>query len=640
MSKIARMMQQATAGAGGAGLDVDSLFSTFLYDGGGSQDITNSIDFSNEGGMVWIKARDDSTSNHLYDTERGVLKRVTLDTTEEETTDNYSLSAFYNNGFRVLSDLATIGLNKNNKDYVSWSWRKAENWFDIQTYTGNGSSQTISHNLGCEVGMMFIKKLTGGTANWMIWHRSLGGANKYLRPNTSPTGTSTSRLNNTLPTSSGFTVGNDGDTNSSGANYVCYLFAHNNNDGKFGPSGDQDIVKCGTYTGNGSTQDINLGFEPQWIIIKTNSTTGPWYIWDSMRGVVTGGDDWYLRANESGDEGDANNIKFNSTGFSLENSTVNANAETYVYMAIRRGPLAAPTDATKVFAMDSNGLSANSEGVYFTSNFPVDFTIMKERTHSSDPWYAMSRLQGSGNYLDTANTTAESGGISNGTFDHMTGWMQSGSANMSWMWKRAPGYFDVVAYTGDFTTSNSIAHNLGVAPEMMWIRRRDAVEAWQVPVLITSSGYRNMRLDTTYEGQAISSYSDYTGLKSQPTSTNFVLGQNSQTNASGGAFIAYLFATVAGVSKLGSFSHTYGGTTNVDCGFSSGVRFLIIKRYSTANEWMVFDSVRGIVSGDDARLQLDSNAEENNGDYIDPYASGFSAGSDLNTGDYIFYAIA
>ena len=119
MSNIARMMQRATAGAGGAGLDVDELFSTFLYDGGGSKDITNSIDFSNEGGMVWFKARDDSTGNHFYDTERGVLKRVTLDTTEQETTDNYSLSAFYNNGFRVLSDLGSVGLNKNNKDYVS-----------------------------------------------------------------------------------------------------------------------------------------------------------------------------------------------------------------------------------------------------------------------------------------------------------------------------------------------------------------------------------------------------------------------------------------------------------------------------------------------------------------------------------------
>ena len=249
----------------------------------------------------------------------------------------------------------------------------------------------------------------------------------------------------------------------------------------------------------------------------------------------------------------------------------------------------------------------------------------------------------------STNATSAEATDSNLKYDFMNGVYDSTGSNSAyygWMWKRAPGYFDVCCYTGDGTTSNTQSHNLGVAPELMIIRRRDAVEAWQVPALITSSGYRNMRLDTTYEGQAISSYSDYTGLQSQPTSTQFVLGQNSQTNANGGAFIAYLFATVAGVSKVGSYTGDSSDGKIIDCGFSSGARFVLIKCTTTVGDWFVFDTVRGIVEGNDAKLALNStDAEVSSYDYVEPHSSGFKVntiGSAVNGSGktFIFYAIA
>ena len=73
MSNIARMMQRATAGAGGAGLDVDEVFSTDLYTGNSSsKTITNGIDLSGEGGLIWTKNRNSTDYHVLQDDERGL----------------------------------------------------------------------------------------------------------------------------------------------------------------------------------------------------------------------------------------------------------------------------------------------------------------------------------------------------------------------------------------------------------------------------------------------------------------------------------------------------------------------------------------------------------------------------------------
>ena len=121
---------------------------------------------------------------------------------------------------------------------------------------------------------------------------------------------------------------------------------------------------------------------------------------------------------------------------------------------------------------------------------------------------------------------------------------------------------------------------------------------------------------------------------------------SSAANASGETYIAYLFATLAGVSKVGSYTGT-GADLNVDCGFSSGSRFILIKRTDSTGDWYVWDSLRGITAGNDPYLLLNSTAAEvTSTDYIDPLSSGFtvtsSAPAALNAsgGSYIFLAIA
>jgi hypothetical protein len=639
MSTKKKLFLSAAGAAGGAGLDVDEVFSTYLYDGTGSaQTITNGIDLDGEGGLVWIKNRENQFQDHsLFDTTRSPSYVLYSNTTHASSLSASRFSSFNTNGFTVGTDTST---NESGKDIVSWTFRKASKFFDVVTYTGDGTAgRTISHNLGTTVGSIFIKR-TDASSGWRVFHRSEGGTKYAMLQSTNAFASASTVWNNTNPTDSVFTVGSDTDTNGSGGSFVAYLFAHNDGDGEFGPDADQDVIKCGSYTGNGSTQDINLGFEPQWIMIKSSSTTGAWYIWDNMRGVVTGGNDWYLRANESSDESDANNIKFNSTGFSLENATVNANAENYIYIAIRRGPLAEPTSATDVFAMDDrSGGPPNA-----VSGFPVDMGLFTNKASTDNKYIGTRLTQGKRLYT---NLTDVEGSSSELAFDYSTGFIDrsdTSTDNIHWMWKRAPSYFDVVTYSGNSST-NTLNHNLGVAPEMIWYKARDGAISWRVHANITSSGYDRLVLNDSAAKIDTETYGSTKELVSQPTATQLVLGSGSGTNNSSSyTYIAYLFATLAGISKVGNFTGT-AATQTIDCGFSSGARFVLIKETNTSGGWMVFDTFRGIVSGNDARLELDdTGAESTASDILDPHSSGFQlpSSSFVNASgrECIFYAIA
>ena len=110
--------------------------------------------------------------------------------------------------------------------------------------------------------------------------------------------------------------------------------------------------------------------------------------------------------------------------------------------------------------------------------------------------------------------------------------------------------------------------------------------------------------------------------------------------------VAYLFASCPGVSKVGSYTGT-GSTVQVNCGFTAGARFVLIKRTDAGGNWYVWDSARGIVAGNDPYLLLNSTAAEvTSTDWVDTLATGFevsNAGSNLvnvNGGTYLFLAVS
>jgi len=651
------------AAAGGAAdvLGVEDVFNTWLYTGNAStQTITNGIDLAGEGGMVWFKQRDTPGEfPAIVDTERGRTKVLyPSDSYAEFTTANSSthdLISFNSDGF-TLGTVEDINANHSGKKNVSWTFRKTPGFFDVVTWTGDGSStgQVISHNLGSTPGFIVVKE-RNGTAWWTCWHRSLGGARIFLNDTSASTtaniqlyfGDGTSYV---APTDSSFTV-NSNDLNQSGNTYVAYIFAHD--DAQFGTNEDESIIKCGSYTGNGSTgQSINLGWEPQWVLIKKSSTTGDWHLFDNMRGglVASGSattNNPVLYANTSGAEvNETDAIYVDSQGFNFRsgstNGACNASGVSFIYIAIRRGPMKTPEAATDVF--DINTVSSNVAAPW-TPGFPVDM-LFNSSLSSAAP-YVASRLTGNKASLRTSSLNAEyNDGSEYYNFDLTTntisqGWFGGTQDCARYSFRRAPGFFDVVAYTGT-GVARTVDHNLGVAPELMIVKRRESAAAgWSVYSQFLGNT-DNLRLDEAYATSSSAAVWNNTS----PTSTVFTVGTDVTTNTNTSTYIAYLFATLPGISKVGSYTGT-GSTLDVNCGFSAGARFVLIKRTDASGDWYLWDSARGITSGNAPYLLLNSTAAEvTNTDYIDPLSSGFQISStapaaiNASGGSFIYLAVA
>jgi len=649
------MPLQATSGAAsydafGGGVPVvpayiEEVFSTYLYTGNGtSQSINNGIDLAGKGGMVWTKSRSQATENLLWDTARGAQKYlISSSTGAQSTSTSDCVDSFASTGFVVKGTTIGGGTNANGTTYASWTFRKQPKFFDVITWTGTGGTgdRAIAHSLAAVPAAYTIKPLTF-VDNWQFRHKDLP-ANTNVFLNLTNAATSSGNRYGSVPnTSSTFYVNAAGAYNLSGETYVAYLFA--DNAGGFGLTGTDNVISCGSYTGNGSATGpvINLGYEPQWVLIKSSSagSTENWYIFDSMRGMVNGsGNDAYLIPNLTNAEAATILISPTATGFTLEdgNTPVNRSSTTYIYIAIRRGPMKVPTDATKVFI--PNKTTSTTASTTVTTNFPVDLTITKDVASGTNN-FVYDRLRGSlytsSRELITNSTAAESSRAYGLGFDNNTGYRNNVYNNNEtiawWNFRRAPSFFDEVCFTGDGTLT-PLAHNLGVSPELVIVKRRSSANGWYVSQYLSSPSYGQLNTTDAFTSQG-SSY--------PVTSTTFV----PVANTSGQTFVTYLFSTAAGVSKVGSYTGT-GTTKQVDCGFTAGARFVMVKATSTTGNWIVADSARGIVAGNDPALYLNSTAAEVTGlDWIDADNSGFvvnetaTIAANTNGVSYIFLAIA
>jgi hypothetical protein len=629
MDPITQQTVLAAAGsaAAGAGLYVEDVFSTDLWPGTASaKKITTGIDLATEGGLVWIKNRTGGNPPTIRDTERGANKGLDTNSNSAEYTSNFAVTAFTSSGFTLGAD-ATV--NGSSFDFVGWSFRKAPGFFDVQTWTGNGAARTIAHNLGSVPGMIIVKSV-GFSENWKVWHRNLPNtATDFLNLNESGAKESSSTIwNNTAPTSTHFSLGNNLAVNGGGNSdytYVAYIFAHD--DQSFGTSSNEAIIKCGSFTGANHTE--SLGFEPQWLLVKkTNtSTNANWIIVDNMRGFFPKGTDSIDLHPNTADDEHVSPFHITSNGFYYSSSSA-----TYAYMAIRR-PHKPPEAGTDVFLPAA--VAGNSD---ITTGFPVDVAFQLRRTSGSKA--LVTRLTGK-NSLETRNTGAETTNA-NAWYESNTKLLNTGlfSADSAFhLFKRAPGFMDVVTYTAGYGTPTVFSHNLGVEPELMINKCRSNAFNWWTYVRHLGAD-KTIRLDTNDAEISATVFGN-----THPTATQMTFGSG-LVSENGRTFVVYLFATLAGISKVGNYTGT-GNAINVDCGFSAGARYILIKRTDSSGDWFVYDTARGIVSGNDPYLLVnDSAGEVTNTDYIDPLNSGFTVTSSAPTGlnasggTYIFLAIA
>jgi len=634
-----------TSPSGGA-TDVADVFSTGLHQGNGTNTaINNGIDLAGEGGMVWVKSRSAAENHAILDSERtSVNHMISSNTTAAQNADtgNPFMVSFNSNGYTLgVNGLTNASLG--GSGYVAWTFRKAKKFFDIVTWSGNNSTnRQIPHSIAGPVGMILLK-CTSAATNWNVFHTSLGNTKRMLlNRNDIAVQTAQEYWNNTSPTSANFTVGGSGDNNSTGRTYVAYVFADNSSE-----DAEEQMIKCGSYVGNQNATGpvVNLGWEPQWLMVKqTNLIVDPadWIMVDNMRGWATGASDARLYANTAGAENSTEiGIDITSTGFKLTTNgeQTNKNNATYIYMAIRAPMMKEPEAATEVFAVAAR-TGASGSTPSWVSGFVTDMTIQIEAGSSNHT--VGTRLLGD-NVIYTDATNAASGGGGKYTWDYMTGFSSgtgAAAANKELMWKRAKGYMDCVAYSGS-GSATTIPHSLGVVPEMIWVKRTNGTNGWNV-YTAEGAGTKYLHLEENYTYSTNSSRFNNTAA----TSTVFSVSNNIATNGSSDRYIAYLFATLDGISKCGTYIGN-GSYKTISCGFSAGSRFILIKRTDVEGDWYVWDSLNGIVAGNSPHSSLNTSAAQvTNDDSIDPANAGFivnqvaATNINVSSGTYIFYAIA
>lgn len=609
---------------------VDDVFSTYLYTGNGStQTINNGIDLAGKGGLAWTKSRGTASGHMLYDTLRGTNQFLATQTTIASTSSPGTLTFFNDDGF-------TLGASDNgnfstNVPAVSWTFRRAPGFFDVVTYTGNGASnRQIAHGLGAEPGFI-TTKATSTTGDWNTYHRSATGD---LKLNTQDA-QAASRALITAAAADTFTV--SGVANTSGVTYVAYLWAHD--------PGEDGIVQCGSFTTDSSgNATVNLGWEPQFLMVKTISAAQNWRMFDSMRGMPVGSADAQLIPNSSEAETASNFVEPSASGFNFIGSL----SQTYIYLAIRR-PNKPPKTGAEVF---NPTVSAAGEGVAISTGFSPDMQFVFVRNFNLPQVRSVvDRLRGvsstqesSGRNLRTNSTVGEittdltSRNWGNYGFEIP---QSTGTTNSVYLsFRRCSGFFDQVCDTGT-GTFKSIPHSLGVAPEFVIRKSRNFSTPWEVwhsslgtdeKLLINSDASKIM--DATAWGNTA------------PGEASFSVGTGVNVNNLGGTYTTYLFSTIGGISKVGSYTGN-GSSQTIDCGFTTGARFILIKRTDSTGDWYVWDTARGIVAANDPHLSLNTTAAEvTTDDSVDPDASGFivnqNTATNINVLDatYIFLAIA
>ena len=274
---------------------------------------------------------------------------ITNSTAAESAIDDYMMT-FDTDGFSVGAGDA--GFNASNDTYVTWQWKAnggttASNsdgslasvvqanttaGFSIVTWTGAGSARTVGHGLGVAPDVIIVKNRSTST-QWGVWHKDLADTDNNLRINSTSAEIDDALWNDTVPTSSVFSIGSGAEVSNDS---MAYCFAEK-----------QGYSKFGKYVGNGNTNGpfIYTGFKPAFVILKGSSASGSWYMLDSKRDVDNVANHAVEAQSSAAEYTNYNFIDMLSNGFKLRlgTSEVNTSGNTYIYMAFAENPFVTST---------------------------------------------------------------------------------------------------------------------------------------------------------------------------------------------------------------------------------------------------------------------------------------------------------
>lgn len=586
----------------------DDVFSSYVRTGTGADvTVTTGIDMT-RGYMLWSKSRSATSDHALYTSTTGVTNDLVSNTTGAITVQVTGLKSVSSTGHTIG---ALAKMNTSAATYVDWICRNAQNFYHHTVLTkSTGSNASFTFSTIATLGMVRVKR-TDAAGSWYIWHRSLSAGQLMIGETTAAAATlgHITVSGNTVTLVNGVIA--DG-------TYLVEAFGHD--------TSADGIIQCGSFTTDASgNATVNLGWEPQFLTVKRTDLTGNWFMNDQARGMPVSSTNTsaYLLANTSSAEASGGVVYPIATGFVSTGSSLPA-LSTFIYLAIRR-PNKPPTLGTQVYnAIIGGNLDLNV-------GFVPDSVWWRLTTDILD-WKITTRLLGI-SHLKSNLTDVEVSQSNEARWDTTTNtWKQVwyGGSVINYFFKRAPGVMDIVCYTGT-GSATTVAHGLGVVPELMIVKVRSAANYWVVGHSFTPTTYGYALLNDTSGGATGNLYPSNVYFSDNPAVSTFSVTDHPRTNGSALTYVAYLFASKAGISKV--FSYTGNGTSQtINCGFTTGARFILLKRTDSTGDWYVWDSTRGIISANDPHLSLNTTAAEvTTDDSVDPDVTGFIANQNTVT---------
>jgi len=340
--------------------DPTLYFSTTLYTGNAADDRAVTIDGTGmQPDMVWNKSRSLGEGHVLGDSVRGVQRKIVPNDTDAQSSSSSftNFSTITSTGFTVSKGGVDGAVNQNGATYCNWAWKagtavsgnstgsgtakaysgsvNTDAGFSIIKYIGNGTSaHTIPHHLGAVPQWVLIKE-TSNSSDWMGYHIGIGNTKTIKLNEPDAPVDRTDWWNDTTPTSSVVTLGDNGEINQNDTNYIMYAWC-----------GKQGYSKFGIFTGNGNADGafIYTGFSPAWVVVKRSDDSNGWLMNDNKRSpfnVSSAKLETHLGSAESSFVA----LDFLSNGFKIRtnDADMGASGGTYIYMAFAQQPFVTST---------------------------------------------------------------------------------------------------------------------------------------------------------------------------------------------------------------------------------------------------------------------------------------------------------
>ena len=474
---------------------------SYTGSGGGTKSITTGF----QPDLVWVKGSGATAATWRSSSMADNVGQYFTATTQDTTGALYTT---------LDADGFTVGATNNAAvTYQYVAFKKVADAMNVSSYTGNGTSQSIS-SMGFTPDWVFVKNANAATAVAPVFNLT----ETYGNYSSLFTDAASATTHITSLDSDGFSVGASSNANGSGNTLFWASFG-----GATDASGSGTFnMDNGSYTGNGTSQTISgLAFRPDLIIIKQASdvTTQQQSVFKTKL-IPTD----YTAYLASGTTNFTGGITINSDGFSLGTSTtVNDTGDTYYWTAF--GNAFDPHDSSGAadFAIGAYAGNVIDSRNITRIPFQPDLVAVKRYGGTAGAWRSSAQAGDlSGFFAATAETSNVVQSLNSDGFQIGTAANVNTAASVYfWFSFKSGSNFTVNTYSG--TGSAHDIDTVGFQPDFVWVKRTAATNGVMKPSSLAG--------DSTQYFNALANVSDrITGFISNGFSVG---GNQTETNTSG-----------------------------------------------------------------------------------------------------------